>query len=207
MDLDLATRSTMLEAMPHLHKFAVSLCHDFDRANDLTQETLLRACANIHKFEAGSNMIAWLFTILRNEFYAQYRKRRREIEDINGIYADSLTVEPDQLASLQYGELRAALDELPVELRRVFILVNSDDVCYAQAARTLDCAEGTIKSRVHRARVHLAQALSIDWPLSQSKTSEGTTSPRRNLPSASVAARASDKRPLTQPRQTPAAMP
>jgi RNA polymerase sigma-70 factor (ECF subfamily) len=170
MDLDLSTRSTMLDAMPHLHKFAVSLCRDFDRANDLTQQTLLRACANIDKFKAGSNMIAWLFTILRNEYYSEYRKRRREIEDINGIYAESLTHEPDQIASLEYNELRAALDELPDEMRRALILVGSDGVCYAQAARAFNCAEGTIKSRVHRARARLAEALSIDRPCGQDKT-------------------------------------
>jgi RNA polymerase sigma-70 factor (ECF subfamily) len=192
MDLDRSTRSTMLDAMPHLHRFAVSLCRDSDKANDLTQETLLRACANIDQFKAGSNMIAWLFTILRNEFYSQHRKRRREIEDVDGSYARSLTLEPEQLAALQYNELCEALDELPAELRRVFIFVSSDDVCYAQAARTFNCAEGTIKSRVHRARLRLAQALSIDWPSGQDKTPEGNCNARRSLPSPAVAARAPD---------------
>jgi RNA polymerase sigma-70 factor (ECF subfamily) len=174
MDLDLSTRSTMLDAMPHLHKFAVSLCRDFDRANDLTQQTLLRACANIDKFKAGSNMIAWLFTILRNEYYSEYRKRRREIQDIDGIYAESLTLEPDQIASLEYNDLRAALDDLPTEMRRALILVGSDGVGYAQAAQACNCSEGTIKSRVHRARARLAEALSIDRPSGRDKTRDRT---------------------------------
>jgi RNA polymerase sigma-70 factor (ECF subfamily) len=179
MDLDPSTRSTLLDAMPHLHKFAVSLCRDSDRANDLTQQTLLRACASIDKFEAGSNMIAWLFTILRNEYYSDYRKRRREIEDINGTYAESLTLEPDQIASLEYNELRAALEKLPDDMRRALILISSDDVCYAQAAQTFNCAEGTIKSRVHRARARLAEALSIDWPHGRDKTQRRQLCPGR----------------------------
>jgi RNA polymerase sigma-70 factor (ECF subfamily) len=190
MDIDISVRSTMLDAMPQLHKFALSLCRDFDRANDLTQQTLLRAWASIDKFEAGSNMIAWLSTILRHEFYSEYRKRRREVEDIDGFYAESVALEPDQFVALECDDLRTALDELPVELRRVFLFVSSDDVCYAQAAQTFNCAEGTIKSRVHRARARLAQALSIDWPSGQNKTSEGNSRPRRNLSSTAVAARA-----------------
>jgi RNA polymerase sigma-70 factor (ECF subfamily) len=186
MDIDISTRSTLLDAMPQVHKFAVSLCRDVDRANDLTQQTLLRACANIDKFKAGSNMIAWLFTILRNEYYSEYRKRRREVEDVNGIYAASLAFEPDQIAALEYKEIRAALDELPTELRLALLLAGSGDICYAQAARTCNCAEGTIKSRVHRARARLAEALSIDWPSGRNKARQRAirdeTRPSRSLP-------------------------
>ena len=77
-------REAMLAAVPNLRAFAVSLCGDMDRANDLVQETLLRAWAHQDSFEPGTNMSAWLFTILRNHFRTEYRKRRREVEDADG---------------------------------------------------------------------------------------------------------------------------
>jgi RNA polymerase sigma-70 factor (ECF subfamily) len=202
MTLDPATRFAMLDAMPQLHRFAMSLCRDFDRANDLTQQTLLRACANIDKFMAGSNMIAWLITILRNEHYSECRKRRREVEDIDGAYAESLTLEPDQAASLEYNELCTALAELPSEMRRAFILVSWDGIGYERAAQACNCAVGTIKSRVHRARARLAKALSNDWPSGQGNVWERAAIRGETFRSATVIALAPDLAPL---RLTPAA--
>jgi RNA polymerase sigma factor (sigma-70 family) len=86
----------MLAAVPSLRAFAISLCGNVDRADDLVQEALLRAWANLDSFEPGTNMSAWLFTILRNLFRSEYRKRRREVEDADGSYAESLTSLPDQ---------------------------------------------------------------------------------------------------------------
>src|ERR1700682_4533473 len=74
----------MLGVGPSLRAFAMSLCGNVDRADDLVQETLLRAIANINSFEPGTNMSAWVFTILRNLFRSEYRKRRREVEDGDG---------------------------------------------------------------------------------------------------------------------------
>jgi hypothetical protein len=84
-------RALMLAAVPSLRAFAISLSGNVDRANDLVQETLLRAWANLNSFKPGTNMSAWLFTILRNLFRSEYRKRRREVEDVDGFYAESLT--------------------------------------------------------------------------------------------------------------------
>ena len=84
-------RSAMLAAVPSLRAFAISLCGDIDRANDLVQETLLRAWSHLDLFEPGTNMSAWLFTILRNHFRTEFRKRRREVEDADGGYAERLT--------------------------------------------------------------------------------------------------------------------
>ena len=81
MSLDPTLRDTMLAAVPSLRAFGISLCGNVDRADDLVQETLLRALANIDSFQPGTNMSAWLFTILRNLFRSEYRKRRREVED------------------------------------------------------------------------------------------------------------------------------
>ncbi len=87
-------REVMLAAVPSLRAFAISLCGNVDRADDLVQEALLRALANLDSFEPGTNMSAWLFTILRNLFRSEYRKRRREVEDIDGSYAEQLTFSP-----------------------------------------------------------------------------------------------------------------
>src|SRR6478609_4490284 len=91
-----SVRDAMLAAVPSLRAFAISLCGNVDRADDLVQETMLRALANIHSFQPGTNMSAWLFTILRNLFRSEYRKRRREVEDADGSYADTLTSHPEQ---------------------------------------------------------------------------------------------------------------
>jgi RNA polymerase sigma-70 factor (ECF subfamily) len=193
MDLDPDTRAALVGAMPHLHKFAMSLCRNSDQASDLTQQALLRACANIDKFEPGSNMAAWLFTILRNEYYSERRKRHREVEDVDGVYAESLTLEPNQIASLEYDELSAALVELPTDMRHALILVGWDGVGYEQAAQTCNCAIGTIKSRVHRARRRLAEVLLIDRPSGRGKTRDQTAI--RSEMCRSAAATAPDRRP------------
>src|SRR5215470_10023810 len=91
MKLDPAIRDQVLATVPSLRAFAISLCGNIDRADDLVQETLLRALAHIDSFEPGTNMPAWLFTILRNLFRSEYRKRRREVEDAEGRYAETLS--------------------------------------------------------------------------------------------------------------------
>ena len=87
-----ALRDALLAAVPSLRAFAISLSGQVDRADDLVQDTLLRALSNLHRFEPGTNLNAWLFTILRNLFHSEYRKRRREVEDPDGSYAGRLKV-------------------------------------------------------------------------------------------------------------------
>src|SRR6478672_2264421 len=118
-----SVRDAMLAAVPSLRAFAISLCGNVDRADDLVQETLLRAMANIDSFQPGTNMSAWLFTILRNLFRSEYRKRRREVEDTDGTYADSLKSHPEQHSRLEFDEFRAALTKLPPHQREALILV------------------------------------------------------------------------------------
>ena len=100
--------------MPSLRAFAISLSGNIDRADDLVQETLLRAMANIDSFQPGTNMSAWLFTILRNLFRSEYRKRRREVEDADGSYAETLKTHPEQTLSRRriQGIHRVALNKL-----------------------------------------------------------------------------------------------
>ncbi len=152
-------REAMLAAVPNLRAFAVSLCGDMDRANDLVQETLLRAWAHQDSFEPGTNMSAWLFTILRNHFRTEYRKRRREVEDADGGYAERLTSPEAQTGHVEFGELREALLHLPPDQREALVLVGASGFSYEEAAHICDCAVGTIKSRVNRARKKLAEIL------------------------------------------------
>src|SRR5271168_2836164 len=106
MNLAPAVREAMLAAVPSLRAFAISLSGNVDRADDLVQETLLRALANIESFEPGTNMSAWLFTILRNLFRSEYRKRRREVEDADGRYAETLKSHPEQTGRVEFSEFR-----------------------------------------------------------------------------------------------------
>jgi RNA polymerase sigma-70 factor, ECF subfamily len=160
--LNPALREQMLGAVPSLRAFAISLSGNVDRADDLVQETLMRAIANIDSFQPGTNMSAWLFTILRNLFRSEYRKRRREVEDADGSYADTLKSQPEQSGRLEFNEFRAALDKLPPDQREALILVGASGFSYEEAAAICECAVGTIKSRVNRARTRLADLLSIE---------------------------------------------
>lgn len=162
MSLDNQTRDAILSAIPNLRAFAISLSGNVDRADDLVQETVLRALANIDSFQPGTNMSAWLFTILRNLFRSEYRKRRREVEDASGMYAESMKSQPEQGSRLEFEELRAALAQLPDDQREAVILVGASGFSYEEAAAICGCAVGTIKSRVNRARNRLAELMSID---------------------------------------------
>ena len=160
--LEPSVREAMLSAVPSLRAFAISLSGNVDRADDLVQETLLRAMANIDSFQPGTNMSAWLFTILRNLFRSEYRKRRREVEDSDGSYADTLTSHPEQHGRIEFEEFRKALAQLPPDQREALILVGASGFSYEEAAGICSCAVGTIKSRVNRARTRLSELLAID---------------------------------------------
>jgi RNA polymerase sigma-70 factor, ECF subfamily len=162
MSIDPTLRDTMLAAVPSLRAFGISLCGNVDRADDLVQETLLRALANIDSFQPGTNMSAWLFTILRNLFRSEYRKRRREVEDADGRYAETLKSQPEQTSRVEFEEFRVALDKLPEDQREALILVGASGFSYEEAAEICGCAVGTIKSRVNRARTRLSTLLSIN---------------------------------------------
>ncbi len=162
MSLDPTLRDIMLAAVPSLRAFGISLCGNVDRADDLVQETLLRALANIDSFQPGTNMSAWLFTILRNLFRSEYRKRRREVEDADGSYAETLKTQPEQTSRVEFEEFRVALSKLPDDQREALVLVGASGFSYEEAAEICGCAVGTIKSRVNRARTRLSGLLSID---------------------------------------------
>jgi RNA polymerase sigma-70 factor, ECF subfamily len=155
-------RDVMLAAVPNLRAFAISLSGNVDRADDLVQGTLLRAIASINSFKPGTNMAAWLFTILRNLFRSEYRKRRREVEDVDGSYAASLKSPAEQHSRLEFKELSDALPKLPFVQREALLLVGASGFSYDEAAAICETPVGTIKSRVNRARRQLAGLLVID---------------------------------------------
>ena len=155
-------REELLASVRSLRAFAVSLCGQPDRADDLVQETLVKAWSNIDSFQEGTNLQAWPFTILRNHYYSEIRKRRREVEDTDGQYAARLATHPPQQGHLDLADFKAALRELPDDQREALILVGASGFSYEEAAGICDVAVGTIKSRVSRARSHLAKRLKIE---------------------------------------------
>jgi len=162
VSIDGAVRDQMLAAIPSLRAFAISLTSNTDRADDLVQDTILRAWANIDRFQPGTNLNAWLFTILRNLFHSEYRKRKREVEDADGSYAGKLRTHPDQQAHLDFEDFRTALARVPAEQREALLLVGAQGMSYDDAAAIWGVAVGTIKSRVNRARTRLAELLSLE---------------------------------------------
>ena len=154
-------KEAMLRLVPNLRAFAVSLCGNIERADDLVQETLLKAWNNIDDFEEGTNLRAWLFTILRNTYFSDCRRRRREVEDRDGAKAADLSVHPEQPGHLDMQDFRRALDALPADQREALVLVGAAGFSYEEAAEISGCAVGTIKSRVNRARTKLGELLGV----------------------------------------------
>ena len=157
-----AWRDDVIAMIPALRAFAWSLSHNASVADDLVQDTLIKAWTNREKFELGTNLRAWLFTILRNTYYTAIVRRRREVRDEDGAYAATLTSPANQDWSLAVGALETALRRLPDEHREALILVGGAGLTYEEAAAICGCALGTIKSRVNRARNRLAKLLDID---------------------------------------------
>ncbi|KPQ22212.1 MAG: RNA polymerase sigma-70 factor, ECF subfamily [Rhodobacteraceae bacterium HLUCCA24] len=142
--------------------FALSLTRDLNRADDLVQDTVVKAWTNIDKFEPGTNMRAWLFTILRNTFYSERRRAKREVSDVDGLLAGRIATKPDHDGRLAMEDFRVAFEQLPDEQREVLILVGAQGFSYEDAAETCGCAVGTVKSRANRGRRRLAELLGME---------------------------------------------
>jgi RNA polymerase sigma-70 factor (ECF subfamily) len=156
------TADELRAAIPNLRAFAMSLCGNRGYADDLVQDTLVRAWGKMDRFEAGTNLHAWLFTILRHVFYSDRRKKVREVEDADGSYANRLTTVPNQEGHLDLEDFHQALMRLPADQREALILVGVEGFTYEEAAEISGCVAGTIKSRVNRARNRLAALLSLE---------------------------------------------
>lgn len=155
-------RDEVVGLIPALRAFAWSLSHNGSDADDLVQDTLIKAWSNREKFEPGTNLRAWLFTILRNTYYTNVLRRRREVRDETGEYAGMLQSPPTQDWSMAMRSLQVALQQLPAEHREALILVGAAGLSYEEAAEICGCALGTIKSRVNRARARLLKIMDAD---------------------------------------------
>lgn len=151
----------MLAALPSLRAFAVSLSRRQDRADDLVQETVMKAWGKQESFQPGTNMRAWLFTILRNEFYSQMRRKGRELPDPDGVFAGNLATHPEQYGKLDMADFKVALNSLPHDQREAIVLIGASGFSYEEASEIAGVAVGTIKSRVNRARNKLQELLSV----------------------------------------------
>jgi len=153
-------KADLISAIPSLRAFAVSICGNSDRADDLVQETLVKAWGSLATFSEGTNLTAWLFTILRNIYYSEFRKRRREAPDPDGLIAGRLVAPESQHAHMDFLDFRDAMQKLPLDQREALILVGASGMSYEEAAQICGCAPGTMKSRVNRARNRLSDLMS-----------------------------------------------
>jgi RNA polymerase sigma-70 factor (ECF subfamily) len=159
---DSPLRDDLVAAIPNMRAFAISLCGNRDRADDLVQEALVKAWNHLESFEQGTNLKAWLFTILRNAYFSELRKTKREVADSDGQLAARLSVPPEQQGHLDLVDLNRALSQLPPDQREALILVGAEGFSYEDAASISGCAIGTVKSRVNRARAKLAELMAMD---------------------------------------------
>jgi RNA polymerase sigma-70 factor (ECF subfamily) len=160
----LQLKGAILAAMPSLRARAVGLCGDVDRADDLIQETLVKALASLSSFTEGTNLKAWLYTIMRNSFYSECRKRRREVSDPDGLIAEQVPVPDSQTGHADLRAITEAMQFLPPEQREALILVLAEGRSYEEAAKICRCRVGTMKSRVSRGRERLVKLLSVERP-------------------------------------------
>lgn len=149
----------LVETLPHLRAFARGLSGRPDFADDLVQEAAIKAWAARERFEPGTSMKAWTFTILRNHYLSELRRSRRQTDLDEGAVERMLVMNPDQEGGLHLGDMEQALLKLPPERREAVLLVGAGGFTYEEAAEICDCAVGTMKSRVARARAELARLL------------------------------------------------
>lgn len=155
-------RDELIGHLPAMRAFALNLTRNSAMADDLVQDAVVKAWGNFDKFDAGTNLRAWLFTILRNTYYSLYRKRRREVEDPDGKMAGQLSEKPAHDGHLAMTDFRAAFAQLTDEQREVLILVGAEGFSYEDAAEMCGCAVGTVKSRTNRARKRLAELMHLE---------------------------------------------
>lgn len=169
-------RDELVDHLPAMRAFAISLTRNSATADDMVQDTLVKAWTNIEKFHVGSNMRAWLFTILRNTYYSSRRKARREVADVDGVFTESLAEKPAHDGHLQMNDFRTALGKLKDEQREALLLVGASGFSYEEAAEMCGVAVGTVKSRVNRARSQLVELLGLSEDEAMEMTDDATMS-------------------------------
>jgi RNA polymerase sigma-70 factor, ECF subfamily len=168
-------REEIVEHLRDLRAFAMSLARNHAAADDLVQDTIVKAWSNFDKFTIGTSLRAWLFTILRNTFFSYRRKVSREVADPEGFHASRLSVLPQHDGNLALREFMVAFDKLSAEHREILVLVGANGYSYEEAAQMTGVAVGTAKSRASRARSKLAALLGMDAPTGNSVLTEAQT--------------------------------
>lgn len=157
-----STSESIIEMLPALRAFSRTFYPNQFNADDLVQETVVRALNAIDSFTPGTQLKSWLFTIMRNSFYTQIKKSTREAPGMKECISDNRSILPSQEWTIRAREVEAAIYTLPVDHRQVLLLIAVNGVSYEEAALICDCNLGTIKSRLHRARAGLCQRLGED---------------------------------------------
>ncbi len=151
----------IIKEMPYLRAFAISLSGSYSKADDLVQETLVKAWTHADSFQTGTNLRAWLVTILRNTYFTQFRKSQREAPDPDGAIADQIAVEGGQESKVHMKDVQKAISKLVPEQREVLLMIGVADLSYEEAAEACGVPVGTVKSRLNRARANLALHLGL----------------------------------------------
>lgn len=154
-------RDELVEHLPAMRAFALSLTRNRASADDLVQDAIVKAWQNMDKFKPGTNLRAWLFTILRNLFYSSRRKSKREVQDSDGAMMATLSEKPEHDGRLAMADFETAFAKLNDEQREALILVGASGFSYEEAADMCGVAMGTIKSRVNRGRARLIELLDL----------------------------------------------
>lgn len=161
-DQQAAFKRELTETIPHLRAFARGLCGRQDMADDLVQDAMLKAWAARDRFQPGTSMRAWTFVILRNSYLTEMRRNRFSGEYDEGVAERILVAPAGQEEPLHLSDMHRALLTLPAERREALLLVGAGGFSYEEAAQICNCAVGTIKSRVGRARAALNELLEKD---------------------------------------------
>lgn len=159
-----AFRTALVALIPKLRAYATGLARSSSEADDLVQDALVRAWRYRASFNPETNLNAWMFRILRNEFFGQAARRRATVEDVDGEHASRLCCEPEQEWRVQYAELLKAVRKLPADSRDALLLVAGAGLTHQEAAAVCGCDPNTMKQRLHRARKRLAEMTESEAP-------------------------------------------
>ena len=167
-------RTELVSHLPHLRAVARALTGHRDRADDLVNDTVLKALSAESQFQPGTYLKAWLMTILRNHYINGLRRTRIEVETIGEIPESALPSAPNQEHVVEVNEVANALQRMSVEHREILVLVSAAGLSYEEASEVCGCAVGTIKSRLNRARTELKKVLAKSRGLAGEPREDGS---------------------------------
>jgi len=169
----------MIDCLPHLRAYGRSLTKDPDMADDLVQDTIVRAIGARESFEEGTNLKAWLFTILRNKFLDDRRRKRGFFEQIETVVHERLVCPPSQDVAVEFANVARVFWTLSAPHREILMLIGVNGLNYEEAADVLGCPIGTVRSRLSRARSELQKKINAADTDAQSEAFQELT---RQLP-------------------------